>query len=333
MLELLPASPLPAPRSPLQRLLRSRVAAWLTHVSLLALTAGYFALLWYLPLWVAFVPCVFIAHRIGVMLHEYFHGIALGTYRDNHAVVTLWDALMMTFGVLEVARGMHLAHHKWLNVEAPHNEHTHTHLRKGFNFAAAFDAVRHVGWLFDGLRGKKPFVNGLRIVLGFLGSVAVVSAWIAIGHGDMVWRSLLVMGYTVLVPITLRGAIEHASEPGDPGFANEYRTYVPLFNINRHIHHHEDPTVPWYLLRWRSRNPLPAMNYITHWFGLYLRRTLVQMQPMPRRRARTRDGGCRGTCPGTHVRRCVDCATSGVGQIGMGGATQEVSTRAGVAER
>jgi fatty acid desaturase len=292
-----PATIATPPRALRERFLESPFAPVLTHASLVGLTAVYFAALFWLPLWIAFVPCVFVAHRIGVLLHEYFHGIALGTYRDNHAVVTAWDGLMMTFGVLEVARGMHLAHHKWLNVPTDHHEHTHVHEKKGFSFAAAFDAVRHVGWLLDGLRGKKPFVKGGRIALGLLGSVFVVWAWVAVGHGDMVWRSLAVMAYTVIVPITLRGAIEHASEPGDPGFANEWRAFVPIFNINRHVHHHEDPTVPWYRLQWRTTRALPAVHYLTHWFGVYVWKTLVQMQPMPRRRARPRcGGGCAKAC-------------------------------------
>ena len=92
--------------------------------------------------------------------------------------------------------------------------------------------------------------------------------------------------FTVFVPMSLRGAIEHSSAPGDPGFANEYTTFCPIFNINRHIHHHEDPTVPWYLLEWRTTNPLPTWNYVTHWFGVYITRELAPMQPMPKRRAR-----------------------------------------------
>jgi len=48
--------------------------------------------------------------------------------------------------------------------------------------------------------------------------------------------------------------------------------------------------VPWYLLEWRTTNPLPAWNYVTHWFRVYITRELVPMQPMPKRRARRRTG-------------------------------------------
>ena len=285
MLEMLPATaPTPA-TTPAQRLLRSAYAPLLTHFSLLTATLAYFGLLYRLPLWVAFVPCVILAHRIGVLVHEYFHGIPLGRYRDNHAVVTLWDGIMMTFGVLEIARGMHLAHHKWVNV--PHHEYEQPGERKGFSFGAAFDAVRHVVWLYDGLRGRKPYVKPRGILMGMASSGVVVGLWLVAGHGDMIWRSFAVLAFTTLVPVTLRGAVEHTSEPGDPGFANEFRTLVPIFNINRHIHHHEDPTVPWYLLQWRTRKPLPPASFITHWIGRHVTKSLVEMQPMPQRRARS----------------------------------------------
>lgn len=45
---------------------------------------------------------------------------------------------------------------------------------------------------------------------------------------------------------------------------------------------------PWYLLEWRTTNPPPARNYVTHWFRVYITRELVPMQPMPKRRARPR---------------------------------------------
>ena len=280
----------PGARPYVRQFVRSRFAPFLTHASLLLLTVLYYSLLLHLPLWAAFVPCVFLAHRVGVMLHEYFHGISLDRYRDNLAVVTLWDGIMMTFGVMQVVRGMHLSHHKWLHVPAPDHKHAYVHDEKHargiFSFAAAFDAVRHLSWLADGLRGKKPYVRASRIVLGIVLSAIVLAAWVLVGHGDILWRSFAVVVFTVFVPMSLRGAIEHSGAPGDPGFANEYTTFFPIFNINRHIHHHEDPTVPWYLLEWRTTNPLPAWNYVTHWFGVYITRELVPMQPMPKRRAR-----------------------------------------------
>ncbi|MDC0680153.1 hypothetical protein [Sorangium atrum] len=38
--------------------------------------------------------------------------------------------------------------------------------------------------------------------------------------------------YNAMVPSSLRGAIEHYSASGDSGFANEYRSLLPVFNIN-----------------------------------------------------------------------------------------------------
>jgi len=262
--------------------LHHRSAQMLTHGSLVALTVAYFGLLLWLPFWAAFVPCVYVLHNIGILLHEYFHGNGFRRYRANHRVVTLWDGLMMMFGTVEVMRGMHLSHHKWLN--APAQGHSPLlQQRDGprrFTMLAAFDAVRYVAQVADALRGRMPFIKRDRILAGFGLSIVSVAAWIAVGHGDIAWRSLLITLFTVAVPVSLRGAIEHASHPGDPGFANEYRTLLPHFNVNRHIHHHIDSTIPWYRLQWRTPHPLAPVNYFTYWFRLHVTKTLVPMQPM-----------------------------------------------------
>jgi len=208
----------------------------------------------------------------------------------------------MTFGTVEVMRGMHLSHHKWLNKPAP----GHSPLLEAsagprrFTMLAGFDAVRYVAQVADGLRGRMPFIKSGRIVAGFGFSILSVVAWTAMGHGDVAWGSLLVTLFTIAVPVSLRGAIEHASHPGDPGFANEYRTLLPHFNVNRHIHHHVDSTVPWYRLQWRTTRPLAPINYFTHWFRLHITKTLVPMQPMaatrpapaPETPRRARTTGC-----------------------------------------
>ena len=98
-----------------QRFLRSPHAAWLTHGSLLALTALYAWILLALPFWVALLPGVLVGHRIGVLLHEYLHGTAFRHYRHNLDVFTLWDGLMLLFGGFEIFRASHLAHHRHLN--------------------------------------------------------------------------------------------------------------------------------------------------------------------------------------------------------------------------
>ena len=270
----------------LRRFLRGRHAPLITHGTLLAVTGLFYGLLSRLPFWIAFVPCVFLAHRVGILVHEYIHGAPFARYRHSHAVVTLWDGLMMTFGLLEVARGMHLTHHRWLNVPAPDAKRTHGDAgafgRGGFGLAATLDAVRHVLSAGDSSRPKKPYVRRGRIFMGFALSLVMVLAWALSGHVDMVWRTFAVVAFTVIVPMSLRDTVEHNSEPGDTGFANEYRTVVPMFNVNRHIHHHEDPKVPWYLLEWRTSRPLPASSYFTHWLRKYVTHEMVRMQPMPK---------------------------------------------------
>ena len=53
-----------------------------------------------------------------------------------------------------------------------------------------------------------------------------------------------------------------------------------MFNVNRHIHHHEDATVPWYRLEWRAATPLPSRAYLTHWYRAHVTGELSELPSM-----------------------------------------------------
>lgn len=247
------------------------------------MTAAYFTLLLRAPFWMAFIPGVLLAHRIGVMLHEYIHGIPFRRYRDCHAVVTLFDGLLLMFGFLELFRGTHLSHHAWLNREG---DSGYQQARKpppayrGAAWLAALEISQHLGFFWQSLHGAHPFVRGRRMLLGMIGSSLMAAFWWLAGRPDIVWKIIVIAAFTTAFPISLRGAIEHHSHPGDPGFANEYRVLIPLFNLNRHIHHHEEPRCPWYQLKYRHPAPLGEWDYFTYWYRVYVRKDLVLMQPM-----------------------------------------------------
>ncbi|MGH9173997.1 MAG: fatty acid desaturase, partial [Vicinamibacterales bacterium] len=274
-----------------QRFLRSRNASLLTHGCLALLTAAEFILLLRLPFWLAFVPCALIHHRIGVLLHEYIHGIPFAQYRHNLRMVSFFDGLMLMFGLLDLFRGTHLAHHRWLNTEddpaftAKRSEAARSGVA---GWLGALEAVQYLVYLGEVFRGRHPYVVRSRMALGALLSVAWIAFWIWVGRADMIGSILLLTAFNTLVPVSFRGALEHHSHPGDTAFANEYRVVIPLFNLNRHVHHHEDPRCPWYLLQYRTEKPLWTFHYITHWFHVYIVRDYVLMRPMPaRRRNRT----------------------------------------------
>lgn len=254
------------------RLLRRVGRPWMTHASLVVVTLTYYGVLATLPLWLAFVPCVYLGHRIGILLHEYFHGLGFRRYRANHAVVTLWDGVMLTFGMLEVVRARHLDHHREVAGAGRRAETDHPH--------AAIDVARHFTHLVDGLRGRLPYAQPRRIGLGALISTAVIAGWLLLGRSDVMWSTLAVVVFTVTVPVSLRSAIEHQGEAGAGRFANDYRPLVPMFNVNRHIHHHEDATVPWYRLEWRAAAPLPPRAYLTHWYRAHVTGELSELPSM-----------------------------------------------------
>jgi fatty acid desaturase len=264
--------------------LKSPYAPCLTHFSLAALTAAYFALLVRAPFWIAFVPGVVIAHRIGILLHEYLHGIPFGRYRNNLAVASLFDGLHLMFGMLELYRGTHLAHHRWLNTNRDPAMEMIRRVKTNRlqDLLASPEAIQFLLYLRDALGGKKSYVRRNRLLIGVALSMSSVLIWVAVGRGDVAWKMLAITTYTTLAPISLRGAIEHHSYRGDERFANEYRVWIPMFNLNRHIHHHESPRTPWYLLKFRTNRPLSSWHYLTYWFRVYLKRDFVLMQPVPR---------------------------------------------------
>ncbi|MBI3876030.1 MAG: fatty acid desaturase [Verrucomicrobia bacterium] len=265
-----------------QNFLRSHWSPWLTHGSVILMTAAYFGLLLSVPFWLAFIPGALLAHRIGVMLHEYIHGIPFQRYRDCLAVLSFFDGLMMMFGLMELFRGTHLSHHRWLNSDGDSGFKQANEARSGNRLVAALadlEMTQHLKFYIEALKGKHSFVRGHRIALAAALSLIWIVFWIQLGRPDIVWKLIAIAAFTTAVPVSLRGAIEHHSRPGDAGFANEYRVFIPLFNLNRHVHHHEEPRCPWYLLQFRTPRPLGEWNYFTHWFRVYIRKDFVLMRP------------------------------------------------------
>jgi fatty acid desaturase len=256
----------------------------LTHGCLVVLTAALFVLLINVPLWIAFLPCAIIQHRIGVLLHEYIHGIPFRRYRNNLLVLSAYEGLLLTFGFAELFRGTHLAHHRWLNTERdPAFTAEQQNLATKWGRIATLEAVQHVIYLFDVLRGRHPYVVRSRIALGLCLSLVALVGWGAAGL-SFVARDLVILTiFITLGPVSLRGAVEHHSHPEDLAFANEYRVLVPLFNLNKHVHHHLEPRRPWYLLEYQTARPLWTLHYFTHWFRAHLTREFVLMKPAPKR--------------------------------------------------
>jgi fatty acid desaturase len=270
------------PRAPWRRLLESRYAPLLTHGCLALLTAIFFTVLVRARLWLAFVPCAIVQHRIGVLLHEYIHGIPFRRYKSNLRVLSLFDGLLLTFGLGELFRGTHLAHHRWLNTErdpAFTAEQTNNGTRWGT--ITALEGVQHAIYLCEALRGRHRYVVPSRLIVGAALSAAWTAFWIAMGRGDVPLKIVALTLYNTLIPISFRGAVEHHSHPDNPAFANEYRVVIPLFNLNRHLHHHLAPRRPWYLLEFQTERPLSTFHYFTHWFRVYVTRDYVLMRPAP----------------------------------------------------
>jgi fatty acid desaturase len=266
--------------------LQTPSAALLTHGSIALLIVAFYVLLLTGRFWLVCLPCALVQHRIGVLLHEYIHGIPCRRYRTNLRIISVVDGLMLMFGLTELFRGTHLAHHRWLNTERdPAFTAERDNRSTRWGRVAALEGVQHLIYLVQSLGGRHPYVQPSRLIQGAAVSSVVWLGWVAIGQP---WVPVMVVGltlYNTLIPVSFRGAVEHHSHPGDPAFANEYRVLIPLFNLNKHIHHHENPRLPWYRLEYRTARPLWTFHYFTHWFKVYVTRSFVLMKPFSRKQA------------------------------------------------
>ena len=262
--------------------LESPWAPLLTHISVAVMTVAMFLLLLYLPFWFVFIPCALLHHRVGILVHEYIHGIPFQKYRHNHWAVTFFDGLLLAFGFLELFRSTHLLHHKWLNsAKDPAFQSAHAQGPKNpfLNAIYATETCQHLLYLIAAVRGENPIIKVRHFIYGVVLSSVHTAAWVIAGRPEMALYLIVLSLFTTLVSSSLRGAIEHHSVSGDLHSTNEYRSFLPIFNMNRHVHHHDDPTVPWYRLKYLTDRVLPARTFITHWFHVYIRKDFVMMAP------------------------------------------------------
>jgi hypothetical protein len=176
-------------------------------------------------------------------------------------------------------RASHLAHHRWLNTDAEQLQPPTAASSRVQTFLRELEMVKHLVYVADALAGRLPLVHPRRIIGGFCVSLICVAIWFSIGRGDVIVKMLAVNALTLLVPVSLRAAVEHHSHVEDVASTNEYRVWLPLFNLNRHIHHHEEPRCPWYRLEWRTADPLPQTSYLSHWYRVHIRHDFRRMPP------------------------------------------------------
>jgi fatty acid desaturase len=266
---------------PIATFLDSRYSPLLTHFSLVCISLCMFWLLLRLPFFFAFLPCVAIHHRIGILLHEYVHGIPFRKYRHNLWVLTLFEGLLLSCGMFELFRATHLAHHRWLNtIRDPAMQAEHQNGGNGsiLSRLAVLEASQQLKFLMLYLRGEVPYIRTSHFVRGLLASLLAIFGWCYFGHPWMLAK-LAVLTVTTSLLSSFRGAVEHHGPPGQAAFSNEYRVRTSLFNLNRHIDHHLNPGRPWYKLRFRSEKPLPPICYWTYWFHVYVKRDYVLLPP------------------------------------------------------
>jgi hypothetical protein len=190
---------------------------------------------------------------------------------------------------------MHLAHHRWLNSQgdAAAEQAQARAAARSQGITAVLgsgEVAKHLRLLAAGVRGQHPFARARRIGLGAILSLVWIGVWIVLGRADVIAKTMVIVAATAAGPASLRAAIEHYSHDGHPGFANEYKVLLTLFNLNKHVHHHLEPGRPWYRLEYKTERPLPWHQYFTHWYHVHIARDFVVMKPMqPMRNSHVRE--------------------------------------------
>lgn len=247
--------------------LSSSYAPLLTHLLLTSLVAALFFLLLVGPVWVMFLPAAMIQHRIGILLHEYVHGIPFRKRSSNIAVLVWLDGLLLGFGITEFFRVAHIHHHRWMNTDRDPGFVRDWETESWFG---QFEAVQYLFYFRRLLLLRPDGFSISRIVTGVGLSFGWATLWGLVGRVDIPVELFVLTLANTAVSTSLRAAIEHSGPPGSNAFANDYQVLFPLLNVNKHIHHHEDPGCPWYRLEFRS-SPLPIVAYFSHWFGIHIK--------------------------------------------------------------
>ena len=108
------------------------------------------------------------------------------------------------FGLLELFRGTHLAHHKWMNTEQDPAFETERSWRSRGRVLAqlwSLDVVQYFRYLFQSFRGRHPYVRPRRIALGAALSLAWIAFGTLIGRPDIVLKVLAISIYTTMIPV------------------------------------------------------------------------------------------------------------------------------------
>ncbi len=120
------------------------------------------------------------------------------------------------FGLMELFRGTHLTHHRWLNAEGD-NASRMEESRPGngwLNLFTSNEVTVHLIYLWEALHGRQPVVRISRVLFGAAFSTICVVGWLLLDRGDVAGKLIAVNMVTVFVPASLRAAIEHHGPAG-----------------------------------------------------------------------------------------------------------------------
>lgn len=222
-------------------------------IYVVALVALQFALAWQLsmaPWWLALVMAyavgAFIAHALGVLVHDAAHDLILSTPTANRLIAILANTPLLFPAAMDF-RDKHLKHHAHLGEP----DGADTQAPQTWDFKFVTNGLKRAIWHQMGpilTHSDAPTQRPSKWILFNVAVSIVVGGLVFWAFG---FKGLLYLGVSGLMafghhPVGVRRYGEHLTlKDGQP--TTSY--YGPLnalsFNVGYHVEHHDLPSVPW----------------------------------------------------------------------------------------
>jgi len=237
--------------------------------------------------WALWLPAIFVIatrqHALLMLYHDAVHGLLARDLRLNDLLINFFVGVPHLLPV-ETYRPLHLLHHRKLGTaEDPERILLYARQHWQYQPLTANALLRQLAgdlFLVNGLRTLAALSKNRGMPMPQRATLLPAAVWaLAIGVVITRWPAALVpaavLWFVPLLTMTnllqkLRSFAEHSGGPGvTPGW-NEWtyswspgllgRLTIWPYNINRHLEHHREPTVPWHALPSLSIESQPALS-------------------------------------------------------------------------
>lgn len=236
---------------------------------------------WWVVLLAAYLVGSFIAHALGVLIHEATHDLIFASPLANRWVAMLANVPLVFPAAMDF-REKHLKHHAHLGEP----DGADTQAPKEWEFRLATTPARTLLWLAIGPVWAWPARSRWVALNAAVQLMGVLPFSLAFG-----WRALVFLGASGIFafaphPVGVRRYGEHLTLKEDQPTCSYYGPLNWLsLNVGYHVEHHDLPNVPWNNLR-RLKALAPELYdhlaFIPSWSALLWRMATARDEGPPR---------------------------------------------------